>query len=462
LINKDLAQRRAELGIEIIGSPSKTYLGVPIIVRDEAIGVISVQHTEREEVFVEAGVRLLTTIAANVGVAIERARLYASAQEQKQYFESIVLYNPVAIVTVDMNAAVLSWNPAAERLFGYTADEAIGRSIDDLIAMSDAIRAEAVAYSRQVRAGERLHVVTRRNRKEGALVDVEVLAVPVDVGGQRQAYIAIYHDITDIQRARLEAEAANQTKSAFLANVSHELRTPLTSVLGFTKIIRKRLEEIVFPRVQGDDERTQRAIGQVRENLDIIVSEGERLTTLINNVLDLAKIEAGRVEWQAQPVRIGEVIERAATATASLFAVRRLAQFTDVDPALPEIIGDRDRLVQVMINLIANAVKFTERGSVTCRARRAGQDILVSVIDTGVGIARDDLSKVFERFVQAGDTLTDKPQGTGLGLAISKQIVEHHGGRIWVESAVGEGSTFSFTLPVGATQNGDTQHGAIE
>ena len=214
--------------------------------------------------------------------------------------------------------------------------------------------------------------------------------------------------------------------------------------------------------MQGDDERTQRAIGQVRENLDIIVSEGERLTTLINNVLDLAKIEAGRVEWQAQPVRIGEVIERAATATASLFAVRRLAQFTDVDPALPEIIGDRDRLVQVMINLIANAVKFTERGSVTCRARRAGQDILVSVIDTGVGIARDDLSKVFERFVQAGDTLTDKPQGTGLGLAISKQIVEHHGGRIWVESAVGEGSTFSFTLPVGATQNGDTQHGAIE
>jgi signal transduction histidine kinase len=146
---------------------------------------------------------------------------------------------------------------------------------------------------------------------------------------------------------------------------------------------------------------------------------------------------------------------------------------------LPEIIGDHDRLVQVMINLISNAVKFTERGSVTFRARppfieaegrnpttaggaagsvaraeRHGdavptRDIVVSVIDTGVGIARDDLPKVFEQFVQVGDTLTDKPQGTGLGLAISKQIVEHHGGRMWAESVVGEGSTFSFTLPVG-------------
>ncbi len=471
LINKDLAQRRAALDIEIIGSPSKTYLGVPITVGDESIGAISVQNTEREEVFSEADVRLLTTIAANVGVAIERARLYASAQEQKQYFESIVLYNPVAIVTVDPNATVLSWNPAAERLFGYTAGEAIGCNIDDLIATSQAIHAEAVTYSRQTMAGERLHVITRRNRKDGTLVDVRVLAVPVEVGGQPQAYIAIYHDITDLQRARREAETANEAKSAFLANVSHELRTPLTSVLGFAKIIKKRLDEVIFPKVQGDDGRTRRAIGQVRENIDIIVSEGERLTALINNVLDLAKIEAGRVEWQAQPVQIADVVERAATATASLFAAKRLAQITDVDPDLPEIMGDHDRLVQVMINLISNAVKFTERGSVTCRARRnpttplggaqaaaggaGGRDILVSVIDTGVGIARDDLPKVFEQFVQVGDTLTDKPQGTGLGLAISKQIVEHHGGRIWVESVVGEGSTFSFTLPVGGAAIGD-------
>ncbi|HET7091177.1 MAG TPA: GAF domain-containing protein [Anaerolineae bacterium] len=495
LINRDLAQRRAALGIEIIGSPSKTYLGVPITVGDESIGVISVQNTEREEVFSEADVRLLTTIAANVGAAIERARLYASAQEQKQYFESIVLYNPVAIVTMDPNATVLSWNPAAERLFGYTASEAIGCNIDDLIATSQAIHAEAIAYSRQAMSGERLHVITRRNRKDGTLVDVEVLAVPVEVGGQPQAYVAIYHDITDLQRARREAETANQAKSAFLANVSHELRTPLTSVLGFAKIIKKRLDEVIFPKVRDDDSRTRRAVAQVRDNIDIIVSEGERLTALINDVLDLAKIEAGRVEWQAQPVRIADVIERAATATASLFAAKRLAQITDIDPDLPEIVGDHDRLVQVMINLISNAVKFTERGSVTCRARLSpalapsaresqrsgggrspttplggaqaaaggpgGQDIVVSVIDTGVGIARDDLSKVFEQFVQVGDTLTDKPQGTGLGLAISKQIVEHHGGRIWVESVVGAGSTFSFTLPVDGAASGDSQSSVI-
>jgi signal transduction histidine kinase len=344
-------------------------------------------------------------------------------------------------------------------------------------------------------SGERLHVITRRNRKDGTLVDVEVLAVPVEVGGQPQAYVAIYHDITDLQRARREAETANQAKSTFLANVSHELRTPLTSVLGFAKIIKKRLDEVIFPKVRDDDGRTRRAVAQVRENIDIIVSEGERLTALINDVLDLAKIEAGRVEWQAQPVRIADVIERATTATAPLFAAKRLAQITDIDPDLPEIVGDHDRLVQVMINLISNAVKFTERGSVTCRAclspalapsarepqrsgggrnpttplggaqatagGAGGQDIVVSVIDTGVGIARDDLSKVFEQFVQVGDTLTDKPQGTGLGLAISKQIVEHHGGRIWVESVVGEGSTFSFTLPVGGAASGDSQSSVI-
>jgi PAS domain S-box-containing protein len=145
--------------------PSKTYLGVPITVGHESIGVISMQNTERENVFSEADVRLLTTIAANVGAAIERARLYASAQEQKQYFESIVLYNPVAIVTVDPNATVLSWNPAAERLFGYTAAEAIGCNIDDLIATHPALHAEAVAYSQRTMSGDRLHVITRRNRK---------------------------------------------------------------------------------------------------------------------------------------------------------------------------------------------------------------------------------------------------------------------------------------------------------
>jgi len=243
------------------------------------------------------------------------------------------------------------------------------------------------------------------------------------------------------------AEAASEAKSVFLSNVSHELRTPLTSVLGFAKIIKKRLEERVFPLVPQNDSKVQHTIAQVSENLGVVVLEAERLTALINNVLDLAKIEAGKVEWNMTTVAVTEIITRATAATASLFESNGLLFNKQIAPNLPEIVGDQDKLIQVVINLISNAVKFTEKGSVNCRAERKDGEIVVSVSDTGIGISAEDQPKVFEKFTQVGDTLTDKPKGTGLGLTICKEIVEHHGGRIWVESELGKGSTFSFALP---------------
>ncbi len=255
----------------------------------------------------------------------------------------------------------------------------------------------------------------------------------------------------EAQKARAAAEEADAAKSAFLSTVSHELRTPLTSVLGFAKIIKKRLDERIFPLVPADDRKVVQTIAQVDENLKVVVSEGERLTKLIDDVLDLAKIEAGKLEWHMEAVTVADILERATAATASLFEQRGLTLAIEVAPGLPAVTGDRDRLIQVVINLISNAVKFTESGSVTCRADRRGNDLVVSVIDTGLGIAADDQPKVFERFKQVGDTLTDKPKGTGLGLPICREIVEHHGGRIWVDSVPGKGSTFSFTLPVGVS-----------
>ena len=258
----------------------------------------------------------------------------------------------------------------------------------------------------------------------------------------------------EAQNARETAELANQTKSDFLASVSHELRTPLTSVLGFAKITQQSLEKKLLPKIQVDDRRTQRDIRHVKENIEIIVAEGERLTTLINSVLDLAKIESGKVEWEMRPLSIVEVIERATTATQSLLEPKRLKLVKDIAADLPEIIGDRNQLIQVVINLISNAVKFTHKGSVTCRVRRWDNEMIISVIDTGLGILPDDQPKVFEKFKQVGDTLTDKPQGTGLGLPICKEIVDYHGGRIWVESKPGQSSTFSFALPI-KRDNGD-------
>jgi signal transduction histidine kinase/DNA-binding response OmpR family regulator len=338
LINEDIGARSAQLQIKRSGRAAKSYLGVPIPAGGENIGVLSVQSAEVEGRFTESDQRLLTTIAANVGVALQNARLFE-----------------------------------------------------------------------------------------------------------------------ETRRARAAAEEADAAKSAFLSTVSHELRTPLTSVLGFAKIIRKRLEERIFPHVASDDRKVRQAVQQVGDNLDVVVSEGERLTKLIDDVLDLAKIEAGKLEWHMAPLTVPDIVDRATAATASLFEQKKLRLVKDVAPDLPAVVGDQDRLIQVVINLISNAVKFTDAGSVTCRAAQRDGEIVVSIVDTGLGIAAADQPKVFEKFKQVGDTLTDKPKGTGLGLPICKEIVEHHGGRIWVESETGKGSTFSFTLPSAGESAGVTQ-----
>jgi signal transduction histidine kinase/DNA-binding response OmpR family regulator len=260
------------------------------------------------------------------------------------------------------------------------------------------------------------------------------------------------------EAAKAAAEEADAAKSSFLSTVSHELRTPLTSVLGFAKIIRRRLDEVLFPLIPEDDKKVQRAKRQVGENLNVVVSEGERLTKLINDVLDLAKIQAGKITWNMGPVSVTEVIERSLAATSSLFEAKKLELVREIDAELPKITGDSDRLIQVVINLISNAVKFTSAGSVVCAARRVGGELVVSVTDSGIGIKPEDQPKVFEQFKQVGDTLTDKPQGTGLGLPISKEIVEYHGGRIWVESEIGKGSTFFFTLPLQAGATAAKHH----
>ncbi len=257
--------------------------------------------------------------------------------------------------------------------------------------------------------------------------------------------------------ARAAAEAASATKSTFLASVSHELRTPLTSVVGFTKLVRKRFEEIVTPALAGlpdggvaADPKLERAVRQIGENLAIMASEGERLSAMINDVLDLQKIEAGRMEFRREPVDLLAVVDQSIAATSALFATTGLELIREAPATVTVVLGDHYRLIQVVINLLSNAVKFTASGSVTVRVVVEPDEVLVGVIDTGAGIAPDDQARVFEAFAQAGDSLTDKPRGTGLGLPISREIVEEHGGRLTLESEVGVGSAFVFSLPVAA------------
>ena len=241
----------------------------------------------------------------------------------------------------------------------------------------------------------------------------------------------------------------DRMKTEFTSTVSHELRTPLTSILGFTKLIQKRFESVIRTKFEPETKKEERALKKIEENLEVILSEGTRLTNLINDVLDLSKMEAGRIDWSIQTHSLEKIINQAIAASAGLFSAKPVVTLEeDHQGPMPTLEVDGDRLIQVLLNLLSNAVKFTDSGAILLRTETIGPNFQVSVVDRGIGIADGDRAKVFEKYRQVGDQLTDRPKGTGLGLPISKEIVEHHGGRIWVDSVLGEGSTFSFTIPL--------------
>ncbi len=235
------------------------------------------------------------------------------------------------------------------------------------------------------------------------------------------------------EKSRL-IELASQHKSQFLANMSHELRTPLNAILGYTEMLADGLYGDVADKQRGVLERVQ--------------ANGKHLLGLINDVLDLSKIEAGRLEIAIEDYLLGDVVRAVVAATESLAKAKGLGLVASVDAVLPPGRGDGRRLTQVLLNLVGNAVKFTDSGGVEIRARREAEQFVIEVIDTGPGIAPADQAKIFEEFQQVDNTNTRKKGGTGLGLTISKRIVEMHGGRIAVESTLGKGATFRLTLPI--------------
>ncbi|MEC7983692.1 MAG: hybrid sensor histidine kinase/response regulator [Myxococcota bacterium] len=268
---------------------------------------------------------------------------------------------------------------------------------------------------------------------------------PVQKGEERVGTVMVMRDITEEKRVM-------SMKNAFLSTVSHELRTPLTSILGFTKIIQKKWKKVIVPLFEADNKREERAKKQITKNVDVIISEGERLTALINNVLDITKMESGSIDWKYEKTTFLAIVEQSIAATQGLFDQKALTLTTELEDAEVVVVVDKDRLIQVLLNLLSNAVKFTERGTITIRVERQHQNIITSVIDSGVGMKATDVGKVFEKYQQVGKE-SGLQKGTGLGLPISKEIVEGHGGEIWAESELGKGSTFSFSIPLPQTQS---------
>ena len=364
-----------------------------------------------------------------------RKRAEEEVERRKQFFEALFMNSPVAIVTLDLAHWITACNPAFERLFGYTAEEVIGRELDELIVPREKYE-QAQQYTLSVMNGEVIHGTGKRRRKDGTLVDVEIFGVPVMVGGERIGALGLYHDITDLVRAREQAEAADRAKSAFLATMSHEIRTPLNGVIGMTSLL---LDTPLTP--------------QQRQFVETIRFSGEGLLTVINDILDFSKIEAGRMELETTDFDVRQVVESVGALFAERAFHKGLELIVSIDPAVPAALrGDPFRLGQVLTNLVSNAIKFTERGEITlsvqCMTIQNERVVLrFAVTDTGIGISPEQRERLFKPFSQADLSTTRKYGGTGLGLAISRRLVEMMGGQITVTSRVGEGSTFEFTVP---------------
>jgi signal transduction histidine kinase len=245
----------------------------------------------------------------------------------------------------------------------------------------------------------------------------------------------LFQEIEDKSR---QLAVASQHKSQFLANMSHELRTPLNAILGYT--------ELILDDIYGETPAKMRGV------LDRVQRNGKHLLGLINDVLDLSKIEAGQLTLALADYSLKDVVHSVFSAVESLADEKKLALRIELPNNLPVGRGDERRLTQVLLNLVGNAIKFTDKGEVAIKASAINGAYTLSVCDTGPGIAATDQAKIFEEFQQADSSATKKKGGTGLGLAISRRIIEMHGGRIWVESEIGKGATFSITLPVKVEQ----------
>jgi PAS domain S-box-containing protein len=405
--------------------------GLPVIMADEEVGFIVIYHD-----------------------ITERKRFEEQLRRQKEYYEALFVNSPVAVVTADLDACVVSWSPAAEKLFGYTQEEAIGQCLDDLVANDPRFAEEAVHLSNQALNAIRVRATAQRTHRNGSLVDVEILALPVIVGEETVGFIVIYHDITSLQEARRQAEAASDAKSAFLASMSHELRTPLNAILGFTQLM----------------DRAPNLTTEQHENLGIINRSGEHLLALINDVLEMSKIEAGQVELQETTFDLYHLLG----GLEEMFVLRTEAKGLKLDfgraDSVPQFVrGDEGKLRQVLVNLLGNAVKFTREGviklDVWSREHRAptmrDPSPLRSVLhfkvqDTGPGMAPEELVVIFDPFVQATSG-RDSHEGTGLGLSISRKSVRLMGGDLTVSSEPGSGSAFRFdvsieVVPLGAAE----------
>ena len=416
-------------------TPVRSVMAAPLLIGSRLVGAIASVDSDPSREFGPADLRLLNLFTSQAAIAIQNARLYTEAQRQKQYFEAVVLNSPVAIVTLDLSGVVTSFNPAFEKLFGYSPEDAVGMELDRLLNTEETL-AQASQYTAQA-TREIARGIGKRRRKDGSFLDVELAGVPVIVDGERVGIMALYHDVTDLLRANEKAEAANNAKSQFLANMSHELRTPLNAIIGYSEILQEEAE----------DSGNSSSVADLQK----IQSAGKHLLALINDVLDLSKIEAGKMEIFPETFSIRNIVDEAATTVKPMLARNSNALLITCPEDIGTMHSDMIKVRQILLNLLSNACKFTERGTIALEVFRdkktAGSTIVFRVTDSGIGMTETQIAKLFEAFTQAEASTTRTYGGTGLGLAITRKFCQMLNGDVTVSSERGKGSVFTVRIP---------------
>lgn len=434
--------------------PVRSYLAAPVISRSgEVLGGLFFGHSEPAR-FTTNHAAVLEGLCGYAAIAVDNARLFERARANElanARLAAIVQSSDDAIVGKDLNGIVQTWNAGAERMFGYSASEMIGKPILTIIP-PERTNEESDILAR-LRQGERVdHFETVRRTKTGRLIDVSVSVSPIrDSQGLIVGASKVARDITDRRRvdeererllasersARAQAERHSQLKDEFLATLSHELRTPLTAILGWAHLLTRQ------PAQPAD----------IAHGLTVIERNARLQAQLIEDLLDMSRIISGKLRMKVQSVEPGAVIHAALDSVRPAADAKGVRLAVVLDSGGANVTGDPSRLQQVVWNLLSNAVKFTSKGGlVRVSMERRGSHVVITVEDTGEGIAPEFLPLVFERFRQADASTTRQHAGLGLGLAIVKHLTELHGGTVAAFSAgVGKGAAFSVTLPIRAT-----------
>jgi hypothetical protein len=441
-LNDSRTQELSELFLSVYNI--KSVLDAPILLGGRVVGVVSNAHTGELREWTLEEENFAGSIADFVTIALEASERNAAQEalgQSEAQFRAIFERSSIAIGLANMKSRIVDVNPALCEMLGYSQQELRGRHLTDFISKQELHR--DIEYYQELLTGkrERLEMERRFLHKNGSLTWT-YLSVSIIPGkdGEPEFFLAMIEDITQRKQTELKlreskeaAEAGSRSKSEFLATMSHELRTPLNAIMGLSQLLQQQL-------VGSLNEKQ-------KEYIDCIYSSGEHLLDLINDILDLSKVEAGKEELFLQPLYVHDLCNSVISIVSDRALEKGLELKIEIEETLLSCIGDQRRVKQMLLNLVSNAVKFTSDGKVSLEVRKVAQGVTFTVSDTGIGIDPAQTKLIFEPFRQLDSSLNRQYEGTGLGLALTRKLARLHGGDVTVESTIGVGSQFTLFLP---------------